>query len=362
MKTPLWKKIVAGITVAIALGLSVDLWKESRTVNPERTLQGGTARFSPKTLNAPPGLEGITFLLDNGSANRLHSRRNARLLDITPELFGPDRPFRPLMVLEASGPGNLLIRGDGPTGVITLPIPKGNYTIEVYPEFLMKELTKGEPGDKENLIFEFEPAKGRKKIVAKETLTWSGPCEIFLSSKNLGDLAALLTNITLKEKPEIETPEELLNFLTKEIKERSLVAESDSATTGWQKLKTDKELLPGANANCLDLALLTAEHALQQGLSPTLIANSGHALCAVAPKGAPLEKATFFEATNYLKAPESRETKDPELKDSEPTGTVKKNPEMPAPNRAKPRKQEPEEVFAIPFEKWIPFFRKTGED
>lgn len=374
-----WASILA--LVGLLVAYNIKLAKEQ---HPPSDTTGATFRLRKIPKKEPqnpqdPGIKGITFHLHNELANRLNSRRNSQLLEQAPTAFGIEAPFHPLISIEIEGPGNLIIKGNGPTGIITAAAPKGLHILEIYPLFLKEKLLSGYPGEKENLKFFFEPEIGKRSLQAEETLTWSGPNEVFLSSKNLQDVAALIEprQINQKEKLEIKNtnfpsttdPQGWLQIFGSSLRQENLAYESEPASQGWQKIRTLEKMREDKAANCFDIAVLTAQQARSAGFSVYLIANSGHALCAVGIPGKPPEEATFFEGTEFLG---SKEPPKPKPKPKTKTKTKKQEgktgnegeeqeqePKEPAPNKAPPREKEPEDVFLIDLQKWFPFFQ-TG--
>lgn len=352
---------------AMALASALLYWVAdhgSKTAaRPETENSGGSFRKTKTGADEGAGIKSITLHLDNDRANRLNARRNPYLLEAAPKAFGPENPFKPLVTAVATGPGNLEMTGNGPTGKTRTHVPQGTYEIEIYPEFIGSKLFSGEAGETETLKFYFEPATGGRDLQAEETLTWSGPTELFLSTKNLIDLAALTKRTAeaeAKTKP-APGPEAWLETLGKELAAEGLFYESEPSGQGWQPIRTLKKMREDKAANCLDIALLTAQRAKAEGFSPHILANSGHALCAVAPKGGGIETATFFEGTAYLsQEPKPAPTPIPgslreKWEEIVPPGPT---PEpTPAPNKAAPRQPEAEETFSIDLGHWEQFFR-----
>lgn len=364
----LWPTALAG-----ALLVAGARYHDSKTIRPsQKDWVGGSFRLSPTSSLAkadePAGILDITLHLDNGRANRLNSRRDAKFLTQSPQAFGPAHPFKPLTTVVATGPGNLEISGDGPTGTARTKVPEGTHSIEVYPDFLPERIFTGEAGETETLRFYFEPASGGRTLQGQETLTWSGPRELFLSSKNLIDLAALTKSVKAGKETNL-APTQWLETWGKEIQKENLAYESESASFGWQPIRTLEEMRAAEAANCLDIALLTAQEAKSKGYSPHILANSGHAVCAVAPKGEGASNAIFFEGTAFLN--QDRKAK-PKVAPPEPGSWAEtwekivppKALEKPedSPNRAPPREPEPPDTFSIDLERWETIFRTPREN
>lgn len=342
-------------------------------IHPAASPTGAAFRFTPPGASSWPGQPGpgiktITLHVDNGRANRLNARRDPNLLEARPRAFGPRAPFKPLICVDVAGPGNLEIQGDGPTGTIRTTIPEGGWGVEIYPEFLPEKLLGGRAGETETLKFYFEPATGGREKQAEETLSWSGPEEIFLRVANLIDLAALTKPVPRGPiQKEGTSPQQWLENLGKELKAKNLGYESEPAAQGWQAVRTEEKMDADGRANCLDIALMVARRAKQNGFSPHILANSGHALCAVGLPGQPPANATFFEGTAYLsETPKPKPTPPPSTAaviQSVLTGkpVPPPAPTPPPPNTAAPREPEPPEIFAVDLGAWETFFRALPE-
>jgi len=316
----------------------------------------------------PPGIKEILINVDNKRINKVNQRRDANLIDRFPSHFGQNKPFKPLITLKAQGPINIEIKGDGPTGRILFHVPKDNqtYNIEVYPHFELKELFKGKAGDKEKIKISQWKKQGFKLHVDTAETQWSGPNDLFLSTKNLTDIAGLIKeyskerDVKLTNKyPSNMSIEELISFLGNKIKNENLRYETDlpyqeGDDRGWQFIRSPKKIRQEKSANCIDIAILTAIYALENNLKPYIWANSGHALCALSYPNQDKEQAIPFEGTDYLKPP----LKPPEAPGEAPREYLP-HEEVVYPQRPPPRGEEPkpERIFSMDYNFWQQFYR-----
>jgi hypothetical protein len=392
-------KTLARIIVPIALIILV--WKSNVfTKNEPQTPHGAELRRNPLPKEAAEkNVLDVETILFNHKANRLNARRDATKIQTHPTVFGPDAPFRPLFIIRTSSLGEIIIKGDGPTGSISFPTSETPESIEVYPHFNLDMLKRNHPKE-EIVTIQFIPNRGTKSTQMVTTIPWSEPNEIFLSSQSLHDLAALIQIPEGKEwrrtgEPQNaapannKAPEDILGGLAGLITEKDLYHETDSNASGWQLIRDPNLMTADKRANCLDLSLLTAQTAVDNGLEPYLIVSPGHALCAVGKPNYPAEQALLFEGTNYLKGPAPLPTPPPRTTKPKPRPTNKPAPEVTNNNspstkptlddlkkgkteeasepthpeiptvkpKPAPPKNEDLSVYQIQLKKWMPFYR-----
>lgn len=316
----------------------------------------------------PIGINEITLNLDNKRVNKVNQRRNPELIDRFPRFFGQDSAFKPLLELKVQGPANIEIKGNGPTGQILFHIPKNEtaagWIVEVYPYYTLEKLFKGKAGEIEKITISQWKTHGLKLHVETIYAQWSGPNDLFLSTKNLMDTASLTkefsktpTGFNIKEK----NLENFTRSLGKEIKSRGIRYETDlpyndGDDRGWQLIRDPEQINKDKKANCIDIAILTSIEAIKNNFKPYIWANSGHALCALSYKDQKETQAVSFEGTDFLKAPLK-----PPTKPGEEPREYLPGEEIIYPEREPPRGIEPkkEEIFSMDYSFWEKFYREN---
>lgn len=328
---------------------------------PIKSSRGAVVKLeSIAPTNDSIGISNILINLDNKRINRVNQRRNPRLLKQYPQIFAQDGVFKPLLNIEAQGPLNIEIKGDGPTGKILFHIPKGAYNAHVYPKYIEDKLFTGKAGEIEKIkISQWKP-RGPKLHVDTITAQWSGPNDLFLSTKNLTDIASL-TKEFLKETEKIHTSsiENLYKNISEGLKKDEIRYETDlpyidGDERGWQLIRSPSQIELQKSANCIDIAILVAIQAINNGFSPYIWANSGHALCAVSYSNRDATSAIPFEGTDYLKAPLK-----PPTKPGEAPREYLPEEEIVYPERQAPRGEEPpkEKIFSMDYNFWEKLYR-----
>jgi hypothetical protein len=319
-----------------------------------------------------PGIKEITILLDNNRINKVNQRRNPSLINHPKysEYFGQEKAFRPLLVLNVQGPMNVEIQGDKTIGNIKFHVKAGLQEVEVYPNYNLKELFQGVAGDKE-IIKIYESEDGNfKSLVEEIQAQWSGPDDLFLSSKSLIDLASISTNFKEKGLPQelknIDDPnsknkpiKNWLEDLGEALRKKQWRYETDMPYAegdgkGWQRIRDGSRILSDQKANCIDIAILISVLSQNKGFDPFIIANSGHSLCAVSEKTKGISESYKFEGTDYLKSP----LKPP----SYPTDTPREylpGEEIVYPQQEAPRAPEAQELYSVNIDYWAKFYRKN---
>jgi hypothetical protein len=212
-------------------------------------------RRLPGSSQTARGISQITFHTDRGKLNRANARRIAGKIRELPELFGPEREFPPLVVIDAQGPGIITVQGEPAIGRIQIPVGAKPEKIEVFPGYNQEALK--EPGDiTEEITIGWRAGETNQKT-GTWSIPWSGPREWFRSSKRWGDLLPLM-----------ETQEKTIPW-------EKIQHETQKSDQGWQYIQSKGEINESLKANCLDLGMaLTGEN--PQGRS--LIIGNGHCL------------------------------------------------------------------------------------
>jgi hypothetical protein len=356
---------LGALGLVILLGLGLILLKRDQwgPANGPWNPSGGIVIFQQQGETSGEGLKSVEILTDGTRVNRVNARRRLDLIESKPHLFGTNAPFRPLLVTEVSGPLNVRISGveDGPLGKpMEFHVPEGTFIVEAYPEYASEKLWTGEPGQTEKIVIETQGERGKTRVASEFETSWSGPEELFLSSKNLGDLASIIrTRTATTESSEGDTRPWLEAFGQK-IKEARWRYETDPPlqegdAQGWQRIRTEQEMGEQGTANCLDISVLLAHRALESGRNPFILANSGHALCAVSDQDKGAEEALAFEGTDFLIPP--LKPKGPD--NPEGPREYLPNEEIPFPERKPPRGPErrPEEKILIDVREWMNYYR-----
>jgi hypothetical protein len=339
---------------------------------PLQTIEGAAIRiYEDQEIHKytkPTGINEITLSLNNKRVDKVNQRRNPRLIHQFPKFFGKDSSFKPLLILKVQGPVNIEIKGDGPTGRILFHVPKNElateWIVEVYPYYILEKLFEGKTGEIEKITISEWKTHGLKLPVETIHTQWSGPNDLFLSTKNLMDTASLTkefsktpTGFNIKE----ENLENFTRKLGEDIKSKSIRYETDlpyheGDDRGWQLIRSPEQISKDKRANCIDIAILTAIEALKNNFKPYIWANSGHALCALSYETQSPEQAIAFEGTDYLKPPLKAPTKP-----GEPPREYLPEEEIIYPEREPPRGIEPkqEEIFSMDYSFWEKFYREN---
>lgn len=333
---------------------------------PLSTTQGATINSTLIIEKFPsnPCIKEISLSLDNKRINRVNQRRDPSLSTKNPDYFGKTKAFKPLFTLKVAGPLNVEIKGDGPTKLILLHVPKGLHEVDIYPNYDLQSLFSGKAGEKEQIEISQWKSRGPKLHVDTILTQWSGPNDLFLSTNNLMDIATLT-----KEFSEYQTGiniqansvDNLLQKLGVVIKNEKIRYETDlpyeiGDDRGWQLVRSPLTIMNDKKANCIDIAVLTSIIALNNGFKPYIWANSGHALCAIGYKDEDAQQALPFEGTDYLKPP----LKPPATPKDEPREYLP-NEIVIYPKRNPPRGKEPkqDEVFSMDYTFWEKFYRRN---
>jgi hypothetical protein len=302
----------------LTLVIILVIWKNKP--NKDLETSGGVILITEILEDTPkeaPSIKSITIFLDNKRINRLNQQRDPKLAlnSNTSKYFGPEGPFKPLLLLEIVGPLNIEIRGNGPTQTIMFHIPKGQFLTEVYPDFELDQLFSGQPGQKEEIKIYQWGKKGPKSHVETIQAQWSGPKDLFLSTESLTDITSLIKSFSEKSHEltsslpladgNVQTWNEEVGKVirAKNIRYETELAYGGGDEKGWQYIKSPEQIIVEGSANCLDIAILIAIKAINSGLNPYILANSGHALCALSLPDQGVQSAIPLEGTDYLKPP-----------------------------------------------------------
>jgi hypothetical protein len=340
------------------------LVKKTGILWDQETLQGAYVALHPHPHSAPaPQLEELTTFLHGQRVNRINQRRNPHLLKTHPELFGPNKPFKPLLKILASGPSTVWIHSTSShpiTPAMTIPIPEGSWEIEIYPDYQIPRLFEGISGEKESLKIEFASPQTPKHLAHQLNLEWSGPNDIFLSTESLIDLASLVQTEAGRNPLPPETltnwTQSLPGVLEKTpIRYQYDAPEHHGTGTGWQSVRTKDQMIQEEKATCLDITAWIAKEALARGLKPYILANSGHTLCAIAEKEGTLDQALPIEGTDLLKAPLK-----PQAHPNDPPIEFQPHEPLPEVPRTIPPEEPPQtDIFQIDIRHWGSFYLKS---
>lgn len=362
---PSGPKSLKPLLILLALLAGALLLKKTGLLWEPATLQGAYISLHPHTTSlSHPQLQEITSFLHGQRVNRIHQRRNPRLLQNQPNLFGPQRPFKPLLKILATGPSTAWITSTSATPItpsMTIPIPEGSWEIEIYPDYPIHRLFEGASGERESLQVEFASPQTPRHLAHQLDLEWSGPNDIFLATDSLIDLASLVQTEAEKTPAPPAALEAWAQSLPGALKKTPIryqydAPESGGTGAGWQSVRTKTQMLQDEKATCLDITAWIAKEALARGLKPYILANSGHTLCAIAEKNGTLAQSIPIEGTDLLKAPLKPQT-DPNLP------PVEFQPEEPLPEipRTIPPEEPPQtEVFQIDLAHWGTFYLKNN--
>lgn len=301
----------------------------------------------PKEDGEEPKLSELTIHLDQGKINRVNARRDPAKLTTNPELFGVEKIFKPLVSMVVIGPGKVYIEGDGPTGQIEFGVDPKKEKIEIYPHYNLQALFGGTEYSKEKINVFFEP-KGKEKVMVDSVeVGWSGPREVFLSDKNLSDLASLAEDDRKIDKaPSTENLDLWLQKTAAQLATKSITyVESSGNEAGWQKIKKPEDIDTKRTANCLEMVLWLAAAAEEAGFDGYLITTDGHALVGLSPQGEGLGSAKYVETTLLIKQPNQQTST---LEQALSKGEEEVRDKM---------KEDQQKILAIGLEEWKTYYR-----
>lgn len=333
-----------------------DLFKSP--IIPQGT-RGGWVALTPSPPNGST-IE-ITLYTDRNKINRINSRRRPEILR-NQELSGPYKAFKPLLTIKTQGPANFTLKGGKITRTVRFYIPKGTYTAHVFPYYNTEALFNDSP-TQETLTLFLQKDRDHQREVWSQEVEWSGPEELFLSTKNLIDIAGMLP---AKQEYTGDDPRLWVREWGKTIENMNLLYESENSfSKGWQPIRSEAKMKKDGRANCLDIAVLTAKAARQKGFDAHIFANSGHALTAIKRPSDPITALIPFEGTDFLIKKENPEDRDKleAWKASRPIEEEKKRP-TPIPEGKKlpedKEKEPPEDqIFWIDLQTWETAYRKN---
>lgn len=349
--------------ILLLLGfISITYWV-FKPNKPIKNPSGGTIKLEENSQGKYPiGVNNVLINLDNKRINRVNQRRDLKFFDEYPEIFHQGGIFKPLLSIEAQGPLNIEIEGNGPTGKILFHIPEGTYSAHIYPEYINDKLFNGKAGEIEKIIISQWKPRGPKLKVDTIEAQWSGPNDLFLSTKNLTDIASITKEFS-KKTSEIKTQsiENLYTIISEKLKKEEIRYETDlpyldGDERGWQLIRSPSQIESQKSANCIDVAVLVAIQAKKNGFNPYIWANSGHALCALSYANQEAANAIPFEGTDYLKAPLK-----PPTKPGEAPREYLPDEEIVYPERQAPRGEEPpkDKIFSMDYNFWEKFYRSN---
>lgn len=277
-----------------------DPWEEGTQVS------GGSVSFEPileeasDILKGNPGVKDITLNLDKDKINKVAQRRDAKLKDYYPEVFGINKEFKPLLVILAKGPGIVTITS--PTiGSLAIKLKNQCGRFMVYPDFKIENLFRGTSNEEETVQIEFTDLENKKVLVDRFPVKWSGPNEILVNDDEINDIASIVSNQIrgrAARSPNIAT------WLKKEAEimaERNIrYIPSKNATTGWQRINPTKDIIKTGEASCLEAATLIALDAMEAGLKAYIVTASGHAFLGVSKRGENISNAMFIDPILFL--------------------------------------------------------------
>lgn len=277
------------------------------------------------------------------------------------ELLGEKSSFEPLLYLEAYGPLNIKIEGSKSFEKIEFSIPEnfqnpaGAVSIEIYPAYKPNFFKDTKGSLTEEISIFSQKSRGPWMKVDSITINWSGDRDLFLSHENLIDLAALTGSKSIQS-PQIE-PKAWLEGMGSKIKSLDLRYETELAyeegkNQGWQKVRTLQEMISANSANCIDLSVYVSKLALDSGYNAYIIANTGHAFCAISMPDEGAKDALTFETTDFLRSP----LKPPENPGDSPREYLP-GEKIIYPERPAPRAEEKTEIYLIDLNFWSKFYQ-----
>ena len=356
----------ATLILAQLLGLIFLVWL--LYPNKPLTTTGGVVKISPSQspgqyTNEKEKILEIDILTDAEKINFLNQKRKLdKLIEYSnnndfknkEELLAEKSPFEPLIVIRARGPLNIKIKSSVSFQGTSFSIPEGEHTAEVYPQYKPSFLKDIKGNITEKLWIYSQKSRGPWRQEDVIEIHWSGERDLFLSHENLIDLASL-TNSRVEKYPEIP-PNDWLKTMGEKIKSLNLRYETElvykeGENQGWQKIRNLDDMIDAKSANCIDLCVYVCSLALASGYKAYIIANSGHALCAISLPSQTAKEAIIFETTDFLRPP----LKPPEKPGQEPREYLPEE-KIIYPERQKPREEENKEVYIVDLDFWSKFY------
>lgn len=266
--------------------------------NTSRAEVGASLPPGVRMEKCEPGRTGvrlITYHLDGQKLNRLNNLRKISKLREAPHLFGIDRAFPPLMTIECTGPGAIIVKTQ-PAGESQqrVEIPAGGRKVEFYPNYKASVLWNPKTiSEKITVIWENQTDNGDIELVSvdQRELVWSQPNEIFLSRERMQDLTALAWRTSARW----NTRESAIKTL-KQIQRGGIIYEKPQPQGGWQKIRTLPEILVEKRANCLDLTVAIAGKSARTGWLSQINILDGHSIPSIGDEKNPL----WLETTALL--------------------------------------------------------------
>jgi len=307
-----------------------------------------------------------------GLINRINQRRDSRLIKTYPQLFGPTNAFKPLLKIITQGPGTIKIAAKAkknsqtPTNPMIIPIDSGNWEIDVYPDYILEKLFTGHSHEQETLHIEFEGPQFPKQKVLVLNINWSGPSDLFLSTLSLVDIASFVTTNTHPNPSKPINVPDFIFELKNQLNPLPIRYDPDSSEIlrgGWQSIKSFDGMLRSEKANCLDMSAWIAAKAIENDLKPFILANSGHAFCAITTKTGKLADSNPVEGASLIKPPLPPQL--PPTPPRSPTPKPSEGKPKPVPKSAPKSvpKNEPDatSIFEIDILHWAQFYRKNPQ-
>jgi hypothetical protein len=274
-------------------------WSEKEQV------YGASVSFDPmeqdkaEILKGSSGIKDITMNIDKNKVNKVSQRRDPDLKDVYPEIFGPDKEFKPLFMIIAKGPGIISI--SSPTiKNITIKIKNQGGRFLIYPKYNIDKLFKDE-NEEEEVEITFTDIENKTRLVDKSTILWSKTREIFLNDQEINDIASI---IKTQEQPNNRFSNDPKKWLYEEqalMDSRRIKYEHSMVTpNSWQKIRTTKEILLSHKATSLDAAVLMASDAMNSGLKPYIVTTDGHIFVGISRKKENISQAIYIDSSIFL--------------------------------------------------------------
>jgi hypothetical protein len=329
----------------------------------EKKLVGAQIRVTPQEENSKSkkekGVWDIKLLLDDQKVNRLNQRRDPELIEKSPELFGVEGEFKPLMIMEAKGPGIIKIRGKL-VGNIEIEIGTGIQTVEVYPNYQLEELFGDKPSEIDTLYVIFAD-DSKETLVEKIETRWSSTDEVYMLDSNLNDLVTIVEEKKQATKKEFSDIKVWLKAAALGLEKLKIKEESLTENTTWQRVRNSEEIRGEKLANCIDLTVWLARKGAENGFQTYIITLPKHVLLGISnseygKKGETLDTLIYVDTPylleEYYKQEGAFEAEKDQLSirvdKAITTGTNLVNSQF---------KKEPDKMFALELKEWENMYR-----
>jgi hypothetical protein len=217
------------------------------------------------------GIWGVEIYLDDEKINIVNQRRDTSKISTYSELFGVDRDFKPLFVINSNKRGMLKIRSTR-LGEILVETKEGPEKIEIYPEFIKDELFKDTTTNLEKIDILFEDPEGKVSLVERVQIPSSSQRELFTEDLNLSDIASLTKEegVPTSANKDLGLNDTLLGAM-RGLKRYQIKYEYLEDRVGYKRIRSIEEMKGTGLANDIEINIWIATLLKSQGFSPLMM-------------------------------------------------------------------------------------------